>query len=416
MFPEHRLLLFGLVSKRVLQIDFLVALKMVLRVSVHIVRKIINGTEHICLDTIKMQESEVYFAIPLEFQPRTYHSELFSLSTIQSAEKNLTKQGHYRNLKVSLNEELQPMYVDEDLNFVFQGEYLEEVKVKETEKATPFDNFQSILLETLKQIGVAKPSREPYCPLTNVEKKFSIAMFDGKQHATFWLSDFEEECNRHEIVDDETKIKCMKLFLKDTAEEWYSANSIRLPKNDWSQWSTSFKRVFSEKSWSKIRYAYSFKFISGSMINYAIKKERMLLEVEKGMTTGSRINLIVLGLPIHIQNKLDRENIEDTDDLMNKLGQYDLAPQTTFQVKQLSRRMPEEASTSYKKLTQGKLIDTKRKPCTICESLNFPGRFHPQENCRNKNKLTRVNQVNLNQVLGESSSESEHEYSDNKKN
>ena len=78
------MLLFGLVSKRVLQIDFLVALKMVLRVSVHIVRKIINGTEHICLDTIKMQESEVYFAIPLEFQPRTYHSELFSLSTIQS--------------------------------------------------------------------------------------------------------------------------------------------------------------------------------------------------------------------------------------------------------------------------------------------------------------------------------------------
>ena len=37
---------------------------------------------------------------------------------------------------------------------------------------------------------------------------------------------------------------------------------------------------------------------------------------------NTRINLIVIGLPIHIQDRIDKETIHSTDDLTRILGQY----------------------------------------------------------------------------------------------
>jgi hypothetical protein len=50
----------------------------------------------------------------------------------------------------------------------------------------------------------------------------------------------------------------------------------------------------------EVRYAYNFRYISGSFVEYAIKKERLILEVRRKTSEETRINLIVIGLPIYI--------------------------------------------------------------------------------------------------------------------
>ena len=53
-----------------------------------------------------------------------------------------------------------------------------------------------------------------------------------------------------------------------------------------------------------------------------MKKERLILEVGRKTMENTRINLIVIGLPIHIQDRIDKETIHSTDDLTRILGQY----------------------------------------------------------------------------------------------
>jgi len=96
-----------------------------------------------------------------------------------------------------------------------------------------------------------------------------------------------------------------------------------LSLSKWSEWSTSFLLVYADKSWSNVRFAYNFKYINGSLIDYALKKERLLLDIESSISNISRIHLIVIGLPLNIQDKLDKEEITNTDILMNRIRMYD---------------------------------------------------------------------------------------------
>ena len=96
----------------------------------------------------------------------------------------------------------------------------------------------------------------------------------------------------------------------------------------------------------------------------------MLLEMEKEMTETSRLNFIVFRSPISIQDKLDRENIKNTDSLMNELGIYEYK---------------QNKNQKEQKLYQ-KTFET--KTCNICEPFNYPNGFHPIERCRIRNTYT----------------------------
>lgn len=360
------------------------------KVIIHIVKKqMINGDNVNCLESIRHPEDVVCFVFPMSQQTEHHHQELFKLPLIKNAVKSMTKIGHYRNLNISLNDELTKIYLDEECNFVFKDIYLEEDEIpRKIEKSNTENMSQSSLLEIL---NVLKDRDTSEFKLTDMEKKFAIEKFNGKQKAVNWLEVFEHECKRFKITTNEQKIKCLKLFLKDSAEEWYQSTMMKLPDNEWSKWSESFLAVFCDKGWSKVRYAYSFKYMSGSLIDYALKKERMILEVEKKMTDTSRINLIVVGLPLDIQDKLDREEISSTDELMNKLGRYEYGTKQRKQILKENKIQPEQ------KLNIQKSIE--KKPCYICESLKFPGRYHPVEKCRNKDKYIQKRNVNMNEAV-----------------
>ncbi|XP_050577619.1 uncharacterized protein LOC126916165 [Bombus affinis] len=121
---------------------------------------------------------------------------------------------------------------------------------------------------------------------------------------------------------DEEKVKGLRKYLGKTAERWYQTNLLKAEGHNWEDWKEEFLKTFN-KGWPAIRYAYNFRYLSGSFIEYAVEKERLILEVKRKMPEDVRIHLIVIGLPIEIQDKIERENIQSTNDLMGILGQYE---------------------------------------------------------------------------------------------
>lgn len=170
---------------------------------------------------------------------------------------------------------------------------------------------------------------------------------------------------------------------------------MKLPDDNWSLWAESFLAVFGDRGWSKVSYAFAYKYISGSLVDYALKKERMIPEIEKGMTMTTRINLIVVGLPENIRNKLDKEEIRTTDQLFKQLGRYENGKQR--------KEVPKEERAQGPRKNIAK--QSEKKPCGICESLKLYNRFHPAEKCFNKDRRAREKfvpkkTVNLNEASG----------------
>jgi hypothetical protein len=229
------------------------------------------------------------------------------------------------------------------------------------------------------------PANKGKSELSDIEKKFVLDKYSGKngQNAKFWLEDFEEECIRYNIHKDEEKITCLRLFLTGNSEDWYTTTKYKLGLKDWKVWSNSFLRTYSNRGWSNVRYAYSFKYIEGfgSMIDYALKKERLLLECERTMTEESRISHIVVGLPTHIQNKLDKEIIETTEDLMNEIQKYN---SSTISHEFNPKKGPNKNTTTKEEARKD------HTPCHICTTLGKPNRFHPTKDCWNRNKTVNL--------------------------
>lgn len=62
--------------------------------------------------------------------------------------------------------------------------------------------------------------------------------------------------------------------------------------------------------------------MTGSLLDYALKKLGLLLEAEPAMSDRSRIHHIVVGLPFHIQDRLNKEEIICSERLMNQLRRF----------------------------------------------------------------------------------------------
>ena len=277
-----------------------------------------RGGEKIeCIESIRKPEDEVCYVFPLEYQARDHHPRLFSLSIVKKATNSLTKVGHYRNIAVTMADATAASYIDTSLNFVFRDIYLEESEIISTRKIKTETEKPNLQIETLLEIFRKQNMHE------REGTDFAIKQFDGTQKATDWILEYETECEKYEIQNDEKRIKNLKKYLGKTASEWYQTNLPKDEEYNWENWKAAFLKAFSNKGWSAVRYAYNFKYISGSITEYAIKKEQLILEVRRKTSKETRINLIVIGLLIHIQDKIDKEAVQSTNDLIGLLGQYE---------------------------------------------------------------------------------------------
>ena len=234
------------------------------------------------------------------------------LSIVKKAANSLTKVGHYRNIAVTSSVIHRYKFKLRVSRYLLRriGDHPHKENKDETEKP----NLQ---IETLLEIFRKQNMHE------REGTDFAIKQFDGTQKATDWILEYETECEKYEIQNDEKRIKNLKKYLGKTASEWYQTNLPKDEEYNWENWKAAFLKAFSNKGWSAVRYAYNFKYISGSITEYAIKKEQLILEVRRKISKETRINLIVIGLLIHIQDKIDKEAVQSTNDLIGLLGQYE---------------------------------------------------------------------------------------------
>lgn len=151
---------------------------------------------------------------PPEYQAKSYHQQLFSSARVKKAANSLTKVGQYRNVKLTMDDDTAALYIDTDLNFVFQEIFLEEAEITPTRKIKTETENSSLdmgrLLKTLQKRDKRKIE----------ETNFSIKEFDGTEEATDWISEYEEECRKYKIKSDEEKVKGLKKYLEKTAAKW----------------------------------------------------------------------------------------------------------------------------------------------------------------------------------------------------
>ena len=157
----------------------------------------------------------------------------------------------------------------------------------------------------------------------------------------------------------------------------------------------NFIETYANKGWSQIRYAMAFKYQTGSLLEYAVKKERLLLEVTKEIDTRTLIDLTAIGLPNFIADRIDRDSLQTIEDLFNAVGKLEhLADRKKFGENKMSETE----------------IKSKKSPCKQCQTNNRGTRFHPEDNCwfkpkenEKKKKVEFINNAELEDVIKEES-------------
>lgn len=142
----------------------------------------------------------------------------------------------------------------------------------------------------------------------------------------------------------------------------------------WPEWKERFLESFADKGWSTGIYAITYRYKEGSLIEYAMKKEKLLLDMDKDISTRTLVMLIAAGLSEFARNKIDRENCESSTTLLHEIRKCEnLVSKNNFIKKK------EERQNNKKKFEE-------KKPCKNCEKLNKGIRYHPEDSCWFKKK------------------------------
>lgn len=324
-------------------------------------------TNVICITSIETPDGQV-FEIPDDLKPASKHTAITSTDVFTKIKNSLKKRHQTRKLWIPITQDLRKIYLDEGENLQFGDQYLDQI------------TYETKLSGSSTSTGTENKN------LGKIAERFLLEKFSGKtSNVDQWISDFENECTRFEILKEAEKIETLKYLLEKECLDWYTSMIIKCTVNaGWETWKTNFCETYGNKGWSQVKYAFTYKFQGGSLREYATKKERLLLEINKNIDTQTLIHLIVIGLPDYIMYKMDRESITSTAKLFNEIGQHE-------------QTVNKNNYNKFKRNTfDNKVKVEKNKPCKICEKLNKGSRFHPEEKCWFKQTNDYENKRNLN--------------------
>lgn len=63
------------------------------------------------------------------------------------------------------------------------------------------------------------------------------------------------------------------------------------------EWKKNFLVTYTDKGWDMVAYAFAFKYKEGLLMYYAVKKERLMLDINKSIDPTILIDYIAIGLP-----------------------------------------------------------------------------------------------------------------------
>jgi len=341
--------------------------------------------------TVTLAEQNRTFIFPENYQTIHHHKEIMELPAAKAALKALTKRGAFRNITISLEPELSQLYFDEDLNPIFKGIMLEEEILEPSVNQTP------------KESSVPE-SRDI---LDKITKRFVITRYNNiNQNASLWITTFEAECERFKLPIGR-RAEALRLFLDDTAADWYSSliinNSV---ESEWKFWRDEFLAAFTKRGWEHVAYAFDYQYLSGTLTDFVIKKNKLLLEIDPQFPERQRVDLIVCNFPKYVREKLDRETTNSVRKLLESVKNYETLITTR---KQKSPNIEKKFNTSKigkptyasPSTTSGAKprSPTRRSPCPHCLKLGS-NRYHPEAVCwyrntDNQDKNRKVNQIEL---------------------
>lgn len=211
-------------------------------------------------------------------------------------------------------------------------------------------------------------------------KNMTLNHFSGADEGPDWMRRFESECSRLEITDERDRIVLLKSFMEGSAKAWADACETKLTDDDWKGWADAFRATFTKKSWTTVRTAHSFRYLAGSLTDFAIEKQKKLLNIEKEMTDRSLIDHIVVSLPEYVRDKLDRDQITTTNELFTELAKIEVRKQPNNQ--QTAKPIATNFKTSKEERSAKSSSEASAKLCPICKQLGFRADRHPGRKCR----------------------------------
>lgn len=347
------------------------------------------------ITTIATQDNKV-FQIPEEYQAILHHKHIQASKTYVTVKNTLKKRYQTRSIWIKVTGDILQTYFDEDENMIFQDQYLEEITQEQlaiVNKRATEDPIVKILEKLIEsQQSKEKPS------IKKIADRFVIEKFDGKNtSACHWMEVFEKECARFDLEKDEEKIEIFRLFLEKSCTDWYSSMMMKFSlQSEWSEWKTNFIETYGNKGWTTSKYALSFKYQVGSLLEYAIKKEKLLLEIRKTIDQGTLIDIIAAGLPDFITDRINKEEIVYTKDLFRELGKL------------------EHLITKKKIIKKNSNTKLTKEKCNICEKLNKGVRYHSEDSCWFKTKINSDEHNNQIKIINNSELECELQCEDQK--
>lgn len=331
----------------------------------------------ICITSIATPEGKV-FEIPEECQPINLHRTIYDTSNYGKVKKTLSKRHQTRKIWITLTKDISEIYLDKEQNLQFDDFYLNEIS-EDANKVESTPSSSNVTLEGLLQkLLEEKKTISEIKNLGNIAKDFMIGKFTARNSNAYqWIKDFNKECDRFQITEDRKKIEILRNFMEYSSLDWYNCMLMKFTVvSEWDKWEKNFCDTFANKGWSPIRYALSFKYQAGSLLEYALKKEKLILEVRKSIDTGTLIDLIAFGLPNYVADKIDRENLGSTEDLYNDIGKLE----------HLVGKNSYEKKSGFVNSDNKIKKNEEKRPCSICMKEKKGKRYHPEENCWFKDK------------------------------
>ena len=75
-------------------------------------------------------------------------------------------------------------------------------------------------------------------------------------------------------------------------------------ESEWPMWKNKFFETFANKGWNPVTYALSFRYKEGSLLEYALRKEKLLLHMRNTMDSNTVVDLMLLAYQISYLTEL----------------------------------------------------------------------------------------------------------------